>query len=431
MENSLLTLLREFRDRKASDPRDKVFALLSLALFQKRPPIIPDYSMNESEVFRLVTREIIYDTESLSVLSTELGRKFRNDLPSWVPDWGASGGYTYNIRAEAVELYKACPNTSATPRTVWEGTHGKLHVQGKRIGHLTYSGVPMWGDDARTCRDTLDAWLTIISQETNLDVNPLMFGKIVCAEFMYKPLEKFKVNRMLPEDVIAFLIWAKYSVRSPLAYFHSYRRSNLPFYRAARAWNNVFDLWPNDGVLSSMNCTSESDWYEDCLAPYEFSSSPTEQVQKIKELLEFVASDDISEFKIFDDDGNVRHDAPWKNLLIRLRQRLMETYDFSNDFVFQARESILSNLDMLMMAATVSRCLIISHYALVGLGPANVAVDDEVFLLRGGKTPFILRKVLNSPYYEIVGDCYIQGLMDGEGRRGLGPEDDWKMITLV
>jgi hypothetical protein len=50
---SLLDLLRKFRNRKASDPRDKVYALLSMVLTPPgRPPLLPDYSLSEVEVFR-------------------------------------------------------------------------------------------------------------------------------------------------------------------------------------------------------------------------------------------------------------------------------------------------------------------------------------------------------------------------------------------
>lgn len=87
---SLLELLRRFRDRRASDPRDKVYALLSLVEWNEESlalPIVPDYALSESDVFVKTTLHCIYASGSLSVFSTELSRKFRSDMPSWVPDW--------------------------------------------------------------------------------------------------------------------------------------------------------------------------------------------------------------------------------------------------------------------------------------------------------------------------------------------------------
>ena len=69
-------------------------------------------------------------------------------------------------------------------------------------------------------------------------------------------------------------------------------------------------------------------------------------------------------------------------------------------------------------AATFSRRLIVgSRY--LGLGPAGTAVGDPIFLLTGGETPFVLRwrkhRALKTWLtYEIVGDCYVHGKMDGE-----------------
>ena len=79
-----MPLLRRFRDRKATDPRGKVYALLSLTQNEHcRSEIVLDYSLSEREVYRRTTLELIYASESLSVLRTDLGRKLRNDLPTW------------------------------------------------------------------------------------------------------------------------------------------------------------------------------------------------------------------------------------------------------------------------------------------------------------------------------------------------------------
>lgn len=83
----LLQLLRRFNSRKASDDRDKVYGLLSLA--RKETKLIPNYGVNVSEVFQHTVLDIIASTKSLLVFSNDIGRKDRRDLPSWVPDWSA------------------------------------------------------------------------------------------------------------------------------------------------------------------------------------------------------------------------------------------------------------------------------------------------------------------------------------------------------
>lgn len=65
----------------------------------------------------------------------------------------------------------------------------------------------------------------------------------------------------------------------------------------------------------------------------------------------------------------------------------------------------------------------------MGLGPAKMRTGDHVYILLGGKTPFILRNsshraglnlglsdhaAMDRPDLEVIGDCYLHGLMDGE-----------------
>ncbi|KAL7943855.1 heterokaryon incompatibility domain-containing protein [Trichoderma barbatum] len=54
------------------------------------------------------------------------------------------------------------------------------------------------------------------------------------------------------------------------------------------------------------------------------------------------------------------------------------------------------------------------------LGPDALQEGDVVAVLRGGKTPFLLREVINADgeggsSWVLVGECYVHGLMDGEG----------------
>ncbi|KAN0108649.1 Heterokaryon incompatibility protein (HET) domain containing protein [Hyaloscypha variabilis] len=51
-----------------------------------------------------------------------------------------------------------------------------------------------------------------------------------------------------------------------------------------------------------------------------------------------------------------------------------------------------------------------------GMGPAELSEGDQVYILAGGKVPLVLRPVSGSQpdTFELVGDCYIHGVMDGE-----------------
>lgn len=54
----------------------------------------------------------------------------------------------------------------------------------------------------------------------------------------------------------------------------------------------------------------------------------------------------------------------------------------------------------------------------IGLGPVSMAAGDDIFVLPGGKMPFVLRFVRshNRPGqdFNLIGDCYCHGAMNGE-----------------
>lgn len=77
----------------------------------------------------------------------------------------------------------------------------------------------------------------------------------------------------------------------------------------------------------------------------------------------------------------------------------------------------------------------------MGIGPINMRVDDEVWVLFGGQVPFVLRRLKSSPptelsghagapplHYTLVGDSYVHGVMKGEAVKG--KENDATTIVL-
>ncbi|KAF2121032.1 hypothetical protein BDV96DRAFT_566128 [Lophiotrema nucula] len=74
----------------------------------------------------------------------------------------------------------------------------------------------------------------------------------------------------------------------------------------------------------------------------------------------------------------------------------------------------------------------------VGHGPATLdpGQEDVVCILQGAEVPFVLRPRGISRYknqsYEVVGECYVHGIMDGEAVEGLEQIDTrWSTFDLV
>jgi hypothetical protein len=86
-KRSIVNLLHAGRNAQSKDPRDKVFALLSLENDGNDLHISPDYSKPVEWVFTLVAVQLIRNGECLDVLSHVRGQRSFGQLPSWVPDW--------------------------------------------------------------------------------------------------------------------------------------------------------------------------------------------------------------------------------------------------------------------------------------------------------------------------------------------------------
>ncbi|KAH6719359.1 hypothetical protein BKA61DRAFT_571380 [Leptodontidium sp. MPI-SDFR-AT-0119] len=76
----------------ATDPRDKIYALLSLSPPLQTAHIIPDYSAPVADVYAAVTALCIIRYQDLTVLHFDADSKSdEHDLPSWVRDYSSSG----------------------------------------------------------------------------------------------------------------------------------------------------------------------------------------------------------------------------------------------------------------------------------------------------------------------------------------------------
>ncbi|USP77358.1 hypothetical protein yc1106_04632 [Curvularia clavata] len=428
---SLLDLLSQFRDRRASDPRDKVYALLSMArLLPGLDLLAPDYSLSEAEVFRIATLVSIYSTKSLSVFSTELGRKFRSDLASWVPDWGAPGGHLYRSRANMIKHYKASME-EATPASIVPIEGAKLRLRATRITTVERVGEIMWGEDPSYSRKTLNQWFYLWLEQLCVpeDERPSKTGenrkpsqriymyefwKAMCADVIQEHITTGSTRKVQPDDMSAFETWAKYSSLSPFS-----TRENREL---ASNWSSKAELW---SLFLSTWPTEIND--EEPNAPNEYIPSHLEDLDAaynaIHDLMQF-PEPDILEFR----SGDRKSSFDWRTLYLTVYQALRDHYGADTCLYSDREKSQIPSIERSISIATLSRRLIYGSLA-IGLGPADMAVGDEICLLPGGKTPFILRprgfttrlqkgeegmyETVDRYRYEIIGDCYVDGWMDG------------------
>lgn len=104
-------------------------------------------------------------------------------------------------------------------------------------------------------------------------------------------------------------------------------------------------------------------------------------------------------------------------------------------------ELINASLAQELNTSAAGRRLFVTRNGLIGLGPDWMQRGDEVWVLFGGSVPFILRPVQDSgaqkgcgnieipyKYHVVIGDCYVHGIMFGEG---VGDPSSEQLVFLI
>ncbi|KAF2106138.1 heterokaryon incompatibility protein-domain-containing protein [Lophiotrema nucula] len=113
----LVHILRSLASLDATDGRDKVFALLSVAKDSHSLNIIPDYDKDETMILIETTCALLRRRYVHYVLQDACGSVQRLGIPSWVPDWSA-----YKYTGRKINLFHPC--------------------QGREQSNLTLSSLP-------------------------------------------------------------------------------------------------------------------------------------------------------------------------------------------------------------------------------------------------------------------------------------------------
>ncbi|CAM1509403.1 Fc.00g031420.m01.CDS01 [Cosmosporella sp. VM-42] len=80
--------------------------------------------------------------------------------------------------------------------------------------------------------------------------------------------------------------------------------------------------------------------------------------------------------------------------------------------------------------ACAHRAMFITRRGYMGLAPWNAQEGDLVCILKGGKTPFLLRLPPAGSVYQLVGETYVYGIMGGEAIAELERSKAWQVMNL-
>jgi hypothetical protein len=134
----LIHLLRSFRDFQATDPRDKVFALIGIAGDTELQGIFPDYSKPCEDVYTDLARTLIQNGY-IELLSLCEFSKEVDGLPSWVPDWSRVV-YRAPFQQRSLDRSIQTPLTNLEPRFSASGHNRKIY---SRVGEVISRNMPL------------------------------------------------------------------------------------------------------------------------------------------------------------------------------------------------------------------------------------------------------------------------------------------------
>lgn len=82
-----------------------------------------------------------------------------------------------------------------------------------------------------------------------------------------------------------------------------------------------------------------------------------------------------------------------------------------------------ANLDAALYTFAVRRKLCVRDNGQLGMTPILTRVGDKLCVIFGARVPYVIRPVEDSSSYQLIGECYLEGVMDGEAMQMDGFEE--------
>jgi hypothetical protein len=314
---SLLDRIWRFRYRDATDPRDKIYAIMSL-MGENALPSVPscDYSLDAATLFKRVTLDLLRDEHGLKPLIGWRGEKHVTPgLPTWTFD-----------------LMRPTEGIQQTAR-VWTHAHFLYEFTADR-------GLPMLDTDDLSSED-----------ESLLYVNGLFVDRV--AELGEAVIEESEVHSVSRDDLQPNI--------------NKWRQIVTDFTATKMEHHGV------EGGLREAALGGMRDAFDDLV------------------------------------EGNILSDGLGE----------LNGYEAK---------------DLWSQEMCKNQVLFITDSGRIGLGPPTMQVGDEVWVLSGGRPPFVLRPCDDSvpggesDMHEFVGDSYVYGIMKGEAVEG---REDTQRIVII
>jgi hypothetical protein len=339
-DRTLLSLLIRHRAARATDSRDKIYALCGLASdMNKFPTLIPDYNLDPVDLYQRTAIRLIKGSGNLDVLS--IARRIHpnaalSTLPSWVPDWYSQ-----------------------------EGT-GELC--------MSASGMKRYFNFDASCSSPP---IMRISGDT-LFLSGLVLDRIV-------------------ERSISF------NTYEPV---HTWIKSITFLVQAAIADSTLKDWARVSRARSGTTYITGESIQDAYLLTMVFGYLPPGHSLKLFRITDMTTRVRRPFFTLF------RILYRWN--LASASYLLFMSYTILNALMGIVLASFYQAHPELAFGLEKNRCMIRTREGYIGAAPELVNVGDTIAIMHGGRVPLILRQGENEDKWELIGDCYVHGVMHGE-----------------
>ncbi|KIW08382.1 uncharacterized protein PV09_01296 [Verruconis gallopava] len=396
----LQKLLLEGRSYSATDPRDKIFALLGLmkkCLPSKMEiPIRPDYSESSSpvSVFTSVASLLLTELPRLSNLShIDFKAQGRLDgLPSWVPD------YTHTlaplpfimVRGEICP-FDCCPS-DVLPEEKCKINGHSLQVKGAVFDRISSVCPSMW--DMLKSVDFTPCFTLVLGLDPTFAAEHGGHGEI-----LWRTMIADSFNFKAPRADMAknFKDWAAARIASAIS---------PPFFETDSSGKKKPLLKLDENQLRDR--LNDLKKLNQLCAGFEFCCVPTEDevLQKCRLMHHFNLVNFVS-----------------------AHSNLAQIEDVPS---FEAQTKMVEGRSAefrIALGPTIPfRRLYLTEHGYLGLGPENAVEGDEIWMLQGAMVPFVLRRG-EQAQLSLVGETYVHGFMHGKMAREV--KDQVSLIELI
>jgi len=398
----LLPLLWQFRQRETGRLPDKIYALLPLVKdWGTQLPIGVHYDWDPAHIYADLIRHLVDVHDSLLPLmgTARKSPMLASSIPSWAPDWSVQPDAYELARLERTLLYHSCgekvdkngntiideeyqalPKFKVRPTVKFYEAPGEerfqfLELRGKFHDTIREVGPVMPQNSDGAVRETFARWSHIALAGADQDPE-YVTKKHTKAEAYWRTLcmDTEHLGRETDEDNLPL---QKQEYQRAGQYYAMDHVDKIRFMRETEDSDQISE---DDTAIPRLNSKSKAVTWQEPPSP----------------------SRESAPFGGPRPSGPVRRTSTMKS-------------DDEIDEIKKINETIQS--------ATTDRKFFMTAQGFMGLGPKEMEVGDEVAVLVGGHTPFILRRggekvidtgVGSKQCYTLVGDTYVHGVMDGE-----------------